>query len=91
MGTVCMAASSSTWCAERTVGGGSANPPPFAFRKLVQRIRDEFDYFPDLRVSVCEAARFWYLDRATCQRVLSELLAAGFLIRDGDQRYSLAT
>ena len=54
-------------------------------------IREEFDYFPGLRVSVCEAARFWFLDFATSQRVLSELLAAGFLIRDSDQRYALAT
>ena len=86
-----MQASSSTSCAERTVGGGSFGPPPFRFGKLVQRIREEFDYFPGLRVSVCEAARFWYLDVATSQRVLSELLAAGFLVRDGNQRYTLAT
>jgi len=79
MGTVCMAASSSTWCAERIVGGGSANPPPFLFRKLVQRIRDEFEYFPDLRLTTSEYARFWGLDLSTCQRVLTELLAAGFL------------
>jgi Fic family protein len=77
-----MAASSSTWCAERTVGGGPVNPPPFSFRKLVQRIREEFDDFPDLRLSASEAASFWALDLATCQRVLRELLATGFLARE---------
>jgi hypothetical protein len=82
-----MAASSSTWCAERTVGGGSPNPPPFVFRKLVQRIREEFDYFPGLRLTAREAARFWALDLSSSQRVLRELLANGFLTRDADQRY----
>ena len=58
-----------------------------AFRKLVQRIREEFDYFPGLRLTAAEGARFWALDVAVCQRVLTELLIAGFLMRDGDQRY----
>ena len=82
-----MAASFSTWCAERTVGGGPANPPPFFFRKLVQRIREEFDYFPGLRLTASEAASFWGLDLTICQRVLTELLTAGFLTRDGNERY----
>ena len=87
MGTVCMAASSSTSCAERTLGGGSFGPPPLRFCKLVQRIREEFDDFPGLRLTAAEGARFWALDLAVCQRVLTELLAAGFLMRDGDERY----
>src|SRR6185503_14617330 len=36
-------------------------PPPF-FRKLVQRIREEFEDAPNLRLTVSEAARFWALD-----------------------------
>ena len=80
-----MAASFSTWCAERTVGGGPANPPPFFFRKLVQRIREEFDYFPGLRLTASEAASFWGLDLATCQGVLRELLATGYLTRESDR------
>src|SRR6187401_3647050 len=87
MGTVCMAASSSTWCAERTVGGGFQGPPPLFFHKLVQRIREEFEYFPGLALTASEGARIWALDFATCQRVLRELLATGFLTRDCDQRY----
>ena len=80
-----MAASFSTSCAERTFGGGSLGPPPFRFHKLVQRIREEFDYFPDLRLTAAEGACFWALDVAVCQRVLTELLVAGFLMRDGDE------
>jgi hypothetical protein len=90
MGTVCMAASFSTSRAECAGGGGASNPPPFFFRKLVQRIREEFEYFCGLRLTAAEGARFWALDPATCQRVLMELLATGFLMRDADQRYRAA-
>jgi hypothetical protein len=89
MGIVCMAASSSTWCAERTVGGGSANPPPFVVRKLVQRIREEFEEFPHLQLTVSEAARFWGLEIAASRRVLTELRTAGFLALDLNGRYRL--
>jgi DNA-binding IclR family transcriptional regulator len=61
--------------------------PPF-FPKLVQRIREEFEDAPHLRMTVSEAARFWALDLATCERVLSELLQVGFIVRGPDQRYS---
>ena len=74
-------------CADGTNGGGSFGPPPVRFHKLVQRIREEFDYFPGLRLSAAEAARFWALDLALCQRVLKELQIAGFLMRDGNERY----
>jgi DNA-binding IclR family transcriptional regulator len=60
---------------------------PF-FPKLVQRIHEEFEDAPHLRMSVSEAARFWGLDLATCERVLSELLRVGFIVRGADQRYS---
>jgi Fic family protein len=54
---------------------------------LVQRIREEFEEAPGLRVTVREAARFWALDEQTCGRVLAQLLATGFLARGGDGRY----
>ena len=54
---------------------------------LVQRIREEFEEAPGLRVSVKEASRFWGLDETTCEQVLAQLLAAGFLARGGDGRY----
>ena len=87
MGTVCMAASSSTSCVERTSGGGVLFPPPLKFRKLVQRIREEFDYYPGLRVTAAEAARFWGLDGTTSREVLKELWVTGFLVRDAEHRY----
>jgi hypothetical protein len=55
--------------------------------KLIQRIREEFEEFPGLRVSVTEAARFWGLDLSTCEAILKELLAIGFLTRGADHRY----
>jgi DNA-binding IclR family transcriptional regulator len=54
---------------------------------LVQRIREEFEEAPGLRVTVREAARFWGLDEETCGQVLQQLLAVGFLARGGDGRY----
>ena len=61
-------------------------PAPF-FRKLVQRIREEFEDAPNLRMNVNEAARFWGLDFGTCERVLIELLRTGFLARGPDERF----
>ena len=57
---------------------------------LVQRIREEFEEAPGLRVSVREASRFWGLDETTCGQVLEQLLAVGFLARGGDGRYRQA-
>jgi DNA-binding IclR family transcriptional regulator len=63
----------------------------FSFRKLVQLIREEFEQAPDLRITVGEAARFWGLDLQTCERVLTELLRAGFLALGADARYQQTT
>ena len=46
---------------------------------LVQRIREEFEEAPGLCVTVSEASQFWALDERTCERVLAQLLATGFL------------
>jgi DNA-binding IclR family transcriptional regulator len=54
---------------------------------LVQRIREEFEEAPGLRLTVREAARFWGLDEKTCGHVLHQLFAVGFLARGGDGRY----
>ena len=54
---------------------------------LVQRIREEFEEVPGLRLTIREAARFWGLDEETCEHVLAELLVTGFLARGGDGRY----
>ena len=61
--------------------------PEMVLQKLAQRIREEFEEAPGLRVSVGEAARFWGLDEMTCEQVLRRLRAAGFLATDVDARY----
>ena len=54
---------------------------------FVQRIREEFEEVPGLRLTIREAARFWGLDEETCGHVLAELQATGFLGRGGDGLY----
>jgi hypothetical protein len=61
------------------------------FRKLVQWIREEFEATPHLRLTTREAAAFLGLDLETSERVLTELLLAGFLARGADDRYRLLT
>jgi DNA-binding IclR family transcriptional regulator len=55
--------------------------------KLAQRIREEFEEAPGLRLTLAQAARFWGLDRETCEAVLVELYEAGFLRKRADGRY----
>jgi hypothetical protein len=74
--------------AQADAAGGSMQT--MFFRKLVQRIREEFDEAPGLRLSLGEAAGFWGLDVATCARVLTELLVTGFLAQGADDRYRQA-
>ena len=58
-------------------------------RKIVQRIREEFEETPGLRLTVREASRFWGLDEVTCSWVLTELAAAGFLAEGMDRRFQV--
>ena len=62
---------------------------PTAWVKLAQRIREEFEEAPGLRVNVREGARFWGLDEQTCEQVLRYLFAAGFLALGADRRYAM--
>jgi Fic family protein len=55
--------------------------------KLVQRIREEFQEAPGLRLTTDQAARFWGLDLQTSEAVLRELRRAGFLLQRSDGRY----
>jgi len=59
------------------------------YRKLVQRLREEFEEIPGLRLTVREASRFWALDEVTCGQVLTELMTEGFLARSGDGRFQV--
>ena len=81
--------SSNPWTEDR--GPWTETMPAQLFRKLVQRIREEFEDAPNLRMTVSEATRFWALDFATCERVLKELLRMGFLAKGADERYGLVT
>jgi hypothetical protein len=53
-----------------------------AFRKLVQRIREELEASPDFRMNLSEAAKFCGLDLATCWQVLTELRVIGVVSRE---------
>jgi hypothetical protein len=57
---------------------------------LVQRIREEFEEAPGLRLTLREASRFWGLDERTCGQVLTRLVTAGFLSKGADERYRRA-
>jgi hypothetical protein len=61
-----------------------------ALLKLAQRIREEFEEAPGLRITVIEASRFWGLDEETCGRVLARLFATSFLRQSLDGRYGRA-
>ena len=65
--------------------------PELVLLKLTQRIREEFEEAPGLRVTVSEGSRFWGLDEMTCQQVLVRLRASGFLTVDSDSRYRRIT
>ena len=59
------------------------------YRKIVQRIREEFEEIPGLRLTVQEASRFWGLDQTICELVLADLAVRGFLSRGVDQRFQM--
>jgi hypothetical protein len=58
-----------------------------ATRRLVQRIREEFEEAPGLQITMEEGVRFWGLDAETCAYVLTQLFEMGFLVRADDGRY----
>ena len=50
--------------------------------QLVQRIRAEFVEMPGLMLTLPQAARLWCLTAPQAQAALTELVDAGFLVRD---------
>jgi hypothetical protein len=54
---------------------------------LVQRIQKEFEEAPGLAITVDGAVRFWALDAATCECVLTHLQATGFLVKSTDGHF----
>jgi hypothetical protein len=55
--------------------------------RLVQRIQAEFEEAPGLAITVERGVRFWALDAATCERVLTNLREAGFLVESADGHF----
>jgi hypothetical protein len=58
---------------------------------LLDRIRGEFLEMPGLHLTPAQAARLWSLDRPTSDRILGELVDAGFLLRGRGGAYLLAS
>jgi hypothetical protein len=55
--------------------------------QLMQRIQEEFEEAPGLAITVDQGARFWAIDAKTCERVLTRLQAAGFLVKAADGHF----
>ena len=58
---------------------------------LLHRVRGEFLEMPGLRLTSGQAARLWSLDHGTSQRILDGLTTAGFLWRNSNGAYLLAS
>jgi DNA-binding IclR family transcriptional regulator len=59
--------------------------------RLLQRIRSEFLEMPGLNLTLAQAARLWALDQSTSERLLGELVRAGFLSKGRNGAYLRAT
>ena len=51
------------------------------------RVRKAYCDQPGLRLTLAQASRLWGLDERTCARVLTSLVAMGFLAKTEDDRY----
>lgn len=51
-------------------------------------IMAEFNEMPGMRLTLSQAARLWSLAREDCARVLDDLVRAGFLMLDDQDRYA---
>jgi hypothetical protein len=58
---------------------------------LLDRIRGEFLEMPGLQLTSAQAARLWSLDPVTSDRILSELVSNGFLLKGRRGGYLLAS
>ena len=54
---------------------------------LVQRIKLEFEEDPGLALTVEQGARFWAIDTAMCECVLTGLQEAGVLVKSVDGHF----
>jgi len=51
---------------------------------LYDMVRGEYSEMPGLSLTVHQAARLWNIEAAACERVLNELVRAGFLVKVRD-------
>lgn len=58
---------------------------------LLHRVRSEFLEMPGLQLTPDQATRLWSLDRSTSGRILDGLTTAGFLSRNRNGAYLLAS
>lgn len=58
-----------------------------AAEALVRRVRGEYREMPGLRLTIAQACRLWQVDRATCERILGELVQERFLQQTRDGAY----
>ena len=58
---------------------------------MTERVRGEFREMPGLTLTLAQAGRLWSLDPATCDEVLSHLVASGFLCRRADGAFCRAS
>jgi hypothetical protein len=59
---------------------------PHALRHTT--IMSEFIEMPGMRLTLAQAARLWSLDAGECERLLDDLVRAGFLRFDEHGRYA---
>ena len=57
-------------------------------RELLERIRAEFNYMAGMSLTPQQAYRLFHIDPPLGERLLNELVAAGFLRRTEDGSYS---
>ena len=60
---------------------------PQSRERLVRRVVNEYQQMPGLRLTMLQARRLFGLDLAACERVLSGLVAIGFLARNSRGLY----
>lgn len=54
---------------------------------LIIRARAEFSEMPGMCLTVAQAARLWNVNPAYAEKLLNEMVQAGFLVRRDGQRY----
>jgi DNA-binding MarR family transcriptional regulator len=54
----------------------------------IRLVRAEYDEMPGLVLTCAQIRRMWGIDSDTCVRIMSRLVAEGFVVRRADGSYS---